>query len=255
MPLIEPRRPPGLANRLRQASVVPRHAPRHVRRLPGSAPRREVRHQVVRIVTRDARQVGAEQPADLRADRPKKLIGRHAVRDQRRDAPQGSLLIGEAGRLRLRLGIGDRRREQLGEVGQARLAVRRELGRRRRDDHRAPHAPRRGDRNGHRRADAGAADVLGDLTLHARVILDPRGLTAGMHPRQSTRPVQPPALLAREHDEATLGVARALHHAAVVLEPHDARQRHMQDPRHLLGDDREQPRRLSLLRHKRRHPP
>jgi hypothetical protein len=163
------------------------------------------------------------------------------------------VLLRQAGHLGLRLAVGDRRREQRREVGQPLLGIRgQRLGVRRGDDHRSPCAPTHGDWDPHRRADAHASALLGDLALHAGVVVDARRPAARSHLAQDARADERPPPPDREQ-RALRGNARPLGRDAVILEPHDAHERDVQHARDLLGHKGEQTRGLGTVR--RRYPP
>jgi hypothetical protein len=83
--------------------------------------------------------LGAEQPLDLLRDGGEDVSRRHFACDQRRHPPQRRLLAREPLEVLARLGVRDRGREQVREVGQQPLRPRRERMMERGDRHGAPH--------------------------------------------------------------------------------------------------------------------
>jgi hypothetical protein len=210
-------------------------------------------HRAVGLEAEHSGDLRTGERLDLVAYRSEERVRRHALRDQRGHAPQGGLLLRQAGHLGLRLTVGGRRREQLREVGQSRLGIGgQRLGVRRGDDHRSPRAPTHGEWGAHRRADADAPALLGDLALHAGVVVDARRSAARSHLAQDARADERPPPPDREQ-RALRGKARPLGRGAVILESHDAHERDVQHARDLLGHEVEQTRGLGAVR--RRHPP
>ena len=136
----------------------------------------------------DRRHIRAEQATDLLADGREDHVGPHALRHQCRQSAQRRLLLGKPCESLARLGILDRGREQLGEVGQTRLGAWRQRvllcgG----GDHRAPEASRHDDRNSDRGANSGATDDLGDLAFQLRVLVDAGRLAVLTHELKDVR--------------------------------------------------------------------
>ena len=155
--VVDPRGPAGLDAPARRC-CAPRGRPRAptAKALAGSAPVRDDRRRPVGLVAGHPRgvHVAAAAPTSSATAANTSPAARLA-RDQRRHAPQRGLLVGEPPHLRPRLGVRDRRGDELGERLDPRLGVRRQR----------PVAPRRGvhhapqplvddDRRAHRRADA-----------------------------------------------------------------------------------------------------
>ena len=80
--------------------------------------------RAVGLVADHVRQVDRKQPPDLVRDRREHLLRPRPARHQRRHPPQRRLLLGQPGEPGAALGVGDRRRQQLRELGQADLGVR-----------------------------------------------------------------------------------------------------------------------------------
>jgi hypothetical protein len=70
-------------------------------------------------------EVDREQPPDLLGDRGEQSLVRHPACHQSCDAPQRCLLLGQPGETTAALGVRDRRRHEVRELGEARLDVRR----------------------------------------------------------------------------------------------------------------------------------
>src|SRR5205823_8826264 len=112
---------------------------------------------VVVLVPDDSRTRRAEQARDLVADRREDLDGADGLRHQRRHPPQRGLLFCElagsrlgGGELGAALGVRDRRRYELGELGDAFLGVRWEAAVRVVDSEDAPELALYHDRGGDR---------------------------------------------------------------------------------------------------------
>ena len=97
------------------------------------------------VVAQERALDASEQPAGFLGDLGEHLLREVFLGDERRHPPQGGLLVGELLDLGARLGVGDRRCDQIGERGQSLLgAGGKRLGPLRRDEHDAPDAdPRR----------------------------------------------------------------------------------------------------------------
>ena len=136
----------------------------------GLAPLRDHGDRRVGLVADHSRVVDAEEPCHLLGDRGEDLRRRRLVRDERRHAPQRGLLLREATRLGPRLGVRDRRRHQLGELGQPRLGVlwERLLPGRGGDRH-APHAAVDHDRDAHRGPDRELPRLLDERSVERQL--------------------------------------------------------------------------------------
>jgi hypothetical protein len=101
-------------------------------------------------------------------------------RDERRHAPQRGLLVGEPLDLLARLPVGDRRRDELGEVRQAALGIGGQgIGLGGGHDHGSPETARDDDGDTDGGTDSDATGRLGDHSLQAGVVVDasrPTGL-------------------------------------------------------------------------------
>ncbi len=175
----------GFGHRTRRVAVVvdagraPRRqdAPQHEGRSePPAAPHRQdvrvgpgPRHHrrlAVGIEAHDRRAVGAEDGAHLLRDLRQDLGRRDAPGDEHRHPAQGGLFIGERTQLTARLGVRHRRHDELSEVGQPRLRVRRErVVAGRRDDDCAPQMAIEADGYSDRRPEAEGAGPLGQITV------------------------------------------------------------------------------------------
>jgi hypothetical protein len=71
----------------------------------------------------DRRRIRAEDATDLLADGREDLVGPHPLGHQRRQPAQHRLLLGKPCERLACLGILDRGRQQLGEVGETRLGA------------------------------------------------------------------------------------------------------------------------------------
>ena len=104
------------------------------------APPRHHRGRLVLVEADQPRGVAFEQPPELLRDRGEDLRRGGFVRHERRHPAQGGLLVREATHLGPRLGVRDRRRDQLGELREPRLGAAREVARLLGvDEERAPH--------------------------------------------------------------------------------------------------------------------
>jgi hypothetical protein len=170
-------------------------------------------HRAVGLEAEHGGGVRSGERLDLVAHRTEESVRRHAPRDQRGHAPQRCLLLGEHRSRLARLGVGDRRRYELGEVREPRLGVFRErLVPRRENHHRAPQTTL--DRN---RARDGRA--------HARATNDSSDLP-DLRPARSDR------------ERLVIALAEAADHdGAVRLVADQPDVRDIEDPGDLLCDD------------------
>jgi hypothetical protein len=113
-------------------------------------------HRGAGLVATHARVFDREQAPDLVGDRREYLLWRGPVRHQRRDPPQRGLLVSQPGEPGAALRIRDRHREQLRELGETCLGVRRQSRpvQRRTDGHHPPHVTVDDDRRADRRVKA-----------------------------------------------------------------------------------------------------
>ena len=197
-------------------------------------------HDGHRAVGLEADHGGAVRPGerfDLVAHRTEERVRRHALRDQRGHAPQRCLLLGEHRSRLSRLGVGDRRRYELGEVCEPGLGVFRErLVPRRENHHRAPQTSLDHNRARDGRAHARATNDISDLPRHARIVLDAGGATGLPNGCNYTRAVQRPARSDRERLVLALAEAADYDRAVrVVADQPDVWD--IDDPGDLLCDD------------------
>lgn len=113
-------RPP---DRRRQIGPVERPASRNLGVLAGGGPGGDDGHRVVGLAAGHPREVRAEQRADLFGDGTEELARGHSLRDERRHAPQGRLLLREPRRLGPSFGVRDRGGDELREGGDPRFRV------------------------------------------------------------------------------------------------------------------------------------
>ena len=139
------------------------------------APAGDDGRRLVALVAEHRRDLDAQQPPDLFGDRREDLRRWQLACDQRRHAPQRGLLVGEPAHLLPRLGVRDRRGDELREGGDPRLGVRRERPvALRGDDHHAPEALVDDDRGAHRRAEAELPAQCGRRAGRILVAVHPR---------------------------------------------------------------------------------
>jgi hypothetical protein len=204
------------------------------------------------VVPDDRCRIRPDQAPDLVADRREDLVGSDAARHQRRHAPERCLLVDEAYEGVTRLGVLDRRRQQLGEAGQTRRGVVRQRDRLRGGtDDRSPEATGDDDRNPDRGTDPGAPDERRQLTVQPRVVVDAGSRGAVPDEPKDVRAVDRPPDSDREPPFSPVEVG-ALARCAVELVPRNADGRDIHEAGDLLGDDGEEVRRLHALRDERR---
>jgi hypothetical protein len=165
------------------------------------------------------------------------------------DAPTGSVQLGS------RLRVGDGGGDQLGELGKARLGVRRQRlrpGRQHGDQ--PPQAPVDHDRTANARPDATLVEEGRDRALGVPIALDPRRPPRPRHQRRQVAPFER-ELPAHRHVTAALAPARHHRHRAVPLIAGDIRDPGIQQAASLLGHGREHLARRDATGHQRRHPP
>ena len=99
----------------RHAAAVERdsHADRYVASHP--APAADTDHGVIVAIAPHVRPVDVEEQPHLLGHLGKHVRGREPARDQCRNPPQCGLLVGKPSQLDAGLGVGDRRRHELGE--------------------------------------------------------------------------------------------------------------------------------------------
>ena len=147
--------------------------------------------RAIRLVTRHRHAIRVQNVRDLRGDDLEDRGRGSATRDQRCHAPQRRLLLREPRRLRPRLGVRDRRRDQLGELLDARRGFRgQRLGLPRQGNHGAPESAFDDDRRADRRANAYAARPGRDRARRIRVIVEPRRPPRPMHAGGDALPFQ-----------------------------------------------------------------
>jgi hypothetical protein len=158
-----------------------------------STPSSDHRDPAVVFVAAERRCVGGNELADLGDDGLEDFARRSAFRNERRDAPQRSLLLGEPPELLARLTPRDGRCHQRRELAEALLDL---IGKgcvpaRHRND--APHPTVDDDRCTRSGAHPRCTSTGGDLALVARVARDRRGSTGAQHARRHRRAVERPA--------------------------------------------------------------
>ena len=148
-----------------------------------------------------------------------------------------------------RLGVGQRERDQLGEVGDPLLGAGQErlrLGGR--DHHRAPELPGQRDRRADRGGEAVVAQPGGVRPGHGAEVVDAGGPAGGPDPRRGGRAVERELRAGRDR----LGAGRAPRaldrRRAVVLEPDHVGGGGTEEPGDLLGRDGEDALRVVLAR-------
>ena len=222
------------------------------------APAGNVEERTVRLKARHARHIDRNQPRELIGDRREHLLRRRPARHQRRNPPQRGLLLSQPSESGTALGVGDRGRHQLGEGGQARLGIGRQLlvsGVGHQDQ--APRPPLDADRHAHPRA--------GTPVVSASVPDAARDVGVGVQPGGPASPQRqrahvPAADLEPAADRARRGGAGGSPRAGDRdhvrrIEPDQDRLVDLQQPADLLGDRREHLLRRSRLGYQRRHPP
>jgi hypothetical protein len=215
-------------------------------------------HGVIALVTGHPGEVGAEQPPDLLRDRREQLLRRRSERHQRRDAPQRRLLFSQPGKLGAGLRVRARRRQQLGEVGEALLGIRRQrLGFRRPGCHHAPEASCDDDGSADCGPNSCSLQGLRQRAGGTRVAVDPGRPSRPKHQRRDT-------LTLKRHPRTNLEFRRNLNGLApprdhgcgsVGLVAKDSRPVDRDEPPYLLGNGGNDLSRRQTARDKGRHPP
>ena len=220
----------------------------------GIAPPRDHGDRRVGLVSDHPHVFDAQEPCHLLGDRCGDLRRRRLARDERRHAPQRGLLLREATRVGPRLGVRDRRRQQLRELGQPRLGVLWErLLTGRGGKRHAPHAAVDHDRDADRGPDRELPHLLDERPVE-RQLQRPEPHCAPVVAHRPQRVVQGPPGADRN---ACVRGAPGGHerHRVVGLEAHQGRRIGAHEPADLLVDRREQ----LVLRHaagdERRHAP
>ena len=171
---VDPRRAAGPKHARGRAVAVQRQShpiPDEVRVLPEVADHHDL---VLVLGAHQADLRRAQQPRDLDDHGVEELRGGGGFGHEGRDPPQGGLLVGQALHLCPSLGIGDRGRDQLGELLEPQRGICRQLlvveaGR----DHGAPKPPGDHDRTADRGPCAKPVGVLGDRPSGRAVVVDP----------------------------------------------------------------------------------
>ena len=160
--VVEPHRAPGLSHQRGQGTPLKSPRVHGGQGRPTRAVSGDERRRVVGVEPNQSRHVGGEQPADLLGDRGEKLRRRCSARDERRHATKRGLLVGDRSHLLARLGVRDRGRDELGEVGEALLRTRGQRTAAREDGDLTPRPPREHDRAGDPRLRVLGADEVVD---------------------------------------------------------------------------------------------
>jgi hypothetical protein len=208
-----------------------------------------------RVVADQADGADAEDPGRLDRDRGEHRLRFGALRDQRRDPAQRPLRFRQAAQFVARLGVRDGRGHQVGEVGQPRLAARRE---------RLAGFPVRPDETPDRAVDQdrgrdGLPEPLypvpgRDRARELRPVVDP-GRPAGPDDQLPERRVGERRLAAVGHrGPRAVGAGDQGEHPRVRVVPDQADGVHADDPRGLRGDGVEQPPWFGALGDQRRDP-
>jgi hypothetical protein len=177
------------------------------------------------------------------------------VRDQRRDPPQRRLLLGEPGEPGAGLGIRDRRRHQIGELGQPRLCVRRHrFFQAPAGGHHAPETPLDCDWRPNRRADASFAGRRTDRPGGVVIALDPDRPTSLRNQGGGVLPAKCQPGTDGE-DEAGLSPGGEEGDRPVRLAAAQVREFDRKEPPDLLDNRREHLLRGHRARDQRRHAP
>ena len=149
------------------------HPDRRCSARPG--PDADDRDHPVRVVAVHQGEVAVQHRPDLAGDRGEHLLRGLSSSDQRRHPLQRGLLLGEAAQLHPRLRVRDRGADQLCEVGQPGLGVRRQwLPARGGHEHDAPDAAFEGDGHPDGGADAHRTHRLGGRAGPGGEVVDPR---------------------------------------------------------------------------------
>jgi hypothetical protein len=155
-----------------------------------------------------------------------------------------------------RVGVGERLRDELGEVEQPPLRVLRQpLGLPGRGGERAPETAADADRSRHGRAEPERAQPVRQRAARALVALDPLGPAAAEHARDDGVAVHRKRRSGGDALGPGLREGGDDHGEVVRAVAHEAHARHAEEPPDLLGDATEQRARGGLARHQRRDPP
>ena len=215
-------------------------------------------HRVMALVTGHSGEVSAEQPPDLRRDRREQLLRLRPERHQRRDPPQRRLLLGQPGELGAVLRVRDRRRQQVGEVGEARLGIRRQRLRFRRPGcHHAPEASFDDDGSASCGPNSCSLQGLRQRASGMRVAVDPGRPSRPKHQLRDTLTLQRQPRTNLEFGRNLNGLAppRDYGCGSVGLVAKNSRSVDRDEPPDLLGNGGEDLSRRQTARHKGRHPP
>ena len=107
---------PRLCNKRQDVAAAENRASSHGHAARRCAPASDRRCRSVAVIPADDRDVRVEQLADLHRNGIEDLAGWSIASDERRNAPQRCLLVGEYRSGLTRLGVGDRGCDELGEV-------------------------------------------------------------------------------------------------------------------------------------------